>query len=117
MGLKLKKNHFGNILRDKARSVAPGYKQEKSLNYLEKFTAVVKLISYKCFFAVEIKRRYQIRHMNVVTAFFYEFLDEVIYIKQPYLFATELDKVCKLIKALNKLKQALHVWYRPLLNF
>ena len=61
-------------------------------------------MSYKCLFAVRVKRGYRIRHMDVVTALLYGFLDEVIYV-QPHLFATELDKVCKLIKALYGLKQ------------
>ena len=37
-------------------------------------------------------------------AFLYDFLDEVIYIEQFHLFAMELEKVCKLIKALYRLK-------------
>ncbi len=78
---------------------------------------VVKPMSYKCLFAVGVKRGYRIRHMDVVTAFLYGFLDEVIYVKQPHLFATGLDKVCKIIKALYRLKQAPHVWYKTLVKF
>lgn len=55
--------------------------------------------------------------MDVVTAFLYGFLNKVIYIKQPYLFITELNKVCKLIKALYRLKQATHVWYKTFVKF
>ncbi len=55
--------------------------------------------------------------MDVVTAFLYGFLDEVIYVEQPHLFTTKLDKVCKLIKTLYWLKQALHVWYKTLVEF
>ncbi len=47
--------------------------------------------------------------MDVVIAFLYEFLNKIIYIKQPHLFATELDKVCKSMKALYELKQALYI--------
>ena len=106
---KLKKDRFGNILKYKARWVAHGYKQEEGLDYVETFAAVVKPMSYKCLFAVGVKRGYWIRHMDVVTAFLYGFLDEVIYIEQPHLFTTKLDKVCKLIKALYGLKQAPYV--------
>lgn len=45
--------------------------------------------------------------MDVVTAFLYGFLDEVLYIEQPHLFETDGNKVCKLLKALYGLKQAL----------
>ncbi len=55
--------------------------------------------------------------MDVITAFLYSFLDEVIYVEQLHLFATELDKVCTLIKALYGLKQAPHVWYKTLVEF
>ena len=89
-----------------------GYKQRRSLDYLETFAVVVKPIINKCLFAVEVKRGYQIRYMDVVTAFLYGFLDRVIYIKQPHLFVTKLDKVCQLIKALYRLKQPLYVWYK-----
>ena len=74
-------------------------------------------MSYKCLFAVGVKRGHWIHQMDRVTAFLYGFLDEVIYVKQPHLFATELDKVCKLIKALYGLKQAPYVWYKNLVEF
>ncbi len=74
-------------------------------------------MSYKCLFAMGVKRGYRICHIDVVTAFLYGFLDEVIYMKQPHLFATELDKVYTLIKPLYGLKQALHVWYKTLVEF
>ncbi len=93
------------------------YKQKEDLDYVETFAAVVKPMSYKSLLAVGVKRGYLIRHMNVVTAFLYRFLDQVIYIEQPHLFTTKLDKVCKLIKALYGLKRAPHVWYKPLVEF
>ncbi len=58
-------------------------------------------MSYKSLFAVGFKRGYWIRHIDIVIAFLYRFLDEVIYVEQTHLFAAELDKVCKLIKALD----------------
>ena len=109
---KLKKHRFEHILKYKARWIAHGYLPEGGLDYVETFVAVVKLMSYKCLFAMGVKRGYRIRHMNVVTAFLYCFLDEVIYMEQSHLFATELDKVCKLIKALYGLKQVPHIWYK-----
>ncbi len=114
---KLKKDWFGNIMKYKARWIAHRYKQDEGLNHVETFAAVVKPMSYKCLFAVGVKRGYWIRHMDVITAFLYGFLDEVIYIEQPHSFTTKPDKVCKLIKALYGLKQALHVWYNILVEF
>ncbi len=68
-------------------------------------------------FAVAVKCGYWIRHMDVITAFLYSFLDDVIYMEEPHLFATELDKVYKLIKALYRLKLEPHVWYKTLVEF
>ena len=101
---KLKKDWFRHILKYKAKWVAHGYKQGERLDYVETYAVVVKPMNYKCLFAVGVKRGYRIQYMDVVTAFLYDFLDKVIYIEQPYLFATKLDKVCNLMKALYGLK-------------
>ena len=50
-------------------------------------------------------------------AFLYGFLNEVIYVEQLHLFEIDVDKVCKLLKTLYGLKQALHVWYKMLVEF
>lgn len=81
------------------------------------FMAIFKPISYKCLFEVGVKHGNWIRHMDIITAFLYSFLNEVIDIEQLYLFATELEKVCKLITALYRLKQAPHIWYKTLIKF
>ena len=95
---QLKKDQFGHILKYKTCWVSHGYKQEESFDYVETFAVVVKLISYKCLFAVGVKYGYQIRYMDMVTTFLYDFLDKFIYIEKPHLFANKQDKVCKLMK-------------------
>lgn len=57
-------------------------------------------MSYKYLYSIGVKRGYRIRHMDIVMAFLYGFPVKVIYVKQPHLFGTELEKVYKLIKAL-----------------
>lgn len=74
-------------------------------------------MNYKCFFIVEVKRGYRIRQMDVITAFLYNFFNKVIYVKQSHLFAIEFDKVYKLIKALYRLKQVFHIWYKIFIKF
>ena len=51
---------------------------------------------------------YKVRHMNVITAFLYDFLAEEIYMKLFYNYKDE-DYVCYLNKALYGLKQASHM--------
>lgn len=96
-----------------------GFKQEEGLDYIETFAAVMKLMSYKAMMGVGVKQGFTVRHMDVVTAFLYGFLDELIYVEQPHLFVfgNNLHLVCKLIKALYGLKQSPQVWYQTLVDF
>ena len=58
---KLKKDHNGHVLKYKARCVADSFKQEESIDLVETFAAVGKLMSYNCLFEVSVKRRYKFR--------------------------------------------------------
>ena len=113
---KLKKDRNGNILKYKARWVVHGYKQQEGVDYLDTFAVVVKPVSYKAIMAISIKKGYIIKHMDVVTAFLYGFLDEDIYVIQLTGFQQD-KKICKLRKALYGLKQAPRVWYQTIHDF
>lgn len=116
---KLKKDREGKILKYRARWVVHGNKQQEGLDYVNTFATVVKPVSYKALFGIGVKRGLTIRHMDVVTAFLYGFLDEAIYIIQPNLFKVKgsQDLVCHLRKALYGLKQALEFGTRLLQIF
>lgn len=47
----------------------------------------------------------EINQMDVVTAFLYDFLDEITYVEQPHVLADGTSKVCKLIKTMYNLKK------------
>ena len=51
---------------------------------------------------INIKRDFKIKHMNVVVVFFYEILNEIIYVTRFLLFEIEKKKqiICLLKKAL-----------------
>ena len=74
-------------------------------------------MSYKYLFGISVKRGYQIQQMNVVTAFLYGFLDEIIYTEQPHLFELNPELVYCLRKILYGLKEVLQVWYKTLADF
>ena len=63
------------------------------------------------------KRGYWIRQMDVITAFFYGFLDEQIYIIHPTMFEDGTTRVYLFKKALYGLKQAPRVWHQTRLDF
>ena len=102
---------MGNILKYKARWVVHSFKQQEGLDYKDTFAAVIKPISYKTMMAVEVKKGYRIRHIDVVTVFLYGYLDELIYVEQPHLFITNPGQVCRLRKALYGLRQSVQIWY------
>lgn len=103
----MKKDQNGHILKYKARWIAHVFKQKEDIDFVKIFVAVIKPMSYKCFFDINVKYKYKIRQRDVVTAFLYGFLDEIIYGKQLHLFKLDSELVCHLCKALYGLKQAL----------
>lgn len=74
-------------------------------------------MNYKCLIVVEIMRKFCIQYIGVVTVFLYGFLNKVIYIEQLHLVKIGIDKVCKLLKTLYRLKQASNIWYKTLIIF
>ena len=67
-------------------------------------------------FALCVFLGYEIKHMNVITAFLYDLFTEEIYMELPHDYEEE-DYVCCLNKALYGLKQAPHMWYETLQLF
>lgn len=78
---------------------------------------IIQPLSYKFFFVIIVKRGYQICHIDIVTAFLYNFLNKIIYAEHLYLFVIEFKKIFKLITVLYELKQVLYVWYKTLIKF
>ncbi len=75
---KLKNVRNGQILKYKARQVAHGIKLEEGIDFVKTFPEIVKLMLYKCLLGVSVNCSYKIRQMEVVTAFLYRFLDDII---------------------------------------
>ena len=55
--------------------------------------------------------------MNIITIFFYKFLNKKIYIIQPTILKDGITRVYFFKKVLYNLKQALQVWYQTFLDF
>ena len=92
----------------KARMVAKGYTQEKGVDYNEVFSPIAKYATIWLVYALVAIFGLVMDQMDVVTAFLYGKLDEVIYMEQPMGFVKKGQEhlVCKLLKSIYGLKQA-----------
>nr|GEY58565.1 retrotransposon protein, putative, unclassified [Tanacetum cinerariifolium] len=107
------------VIRNKARLVAKGYAQEKGIDFKKSFALVACLEAVRIFFAYAAHKSFPIYQMDVKTAFLNGSLKEEVYVAQPdgFVDPDHPEKVYRLRKALNGLKQALRAWYDELLNF
>ncbi|GJX56749.1 retrovirus-related pol polyprotein from transposon TNT 1-94 [Tanacetum coccineum] len=117
--LNVKLDELGGILKNKARLVARGYRQEEGIDFEESFAPVARLEAIRIFLAFAAHMNMVIYQMDVKTAFLNGNLREEVYVSQPDGFV-DPDKpnyVYKLKKALYGLKQAPRAWYDMLSSF
>ncbi|GJY98903.1 retrovirus-related pol polyprotein from transposon TNT 1-94 [Tanacetum coccineum] len=95
---KVKLDELGVILKNKARLVAHGYRQEEGIDFEESFTSVARLEAIKIFLFLA----FPLTAENVTDGFV-----------EP----DNLNHVYKLKKALYGLKQAPRMWYDMLSSF
>ena len=109
----------GIIIRNKARLVAQGYRQEEGIDYDETFAPVARLESIQIFLAYAAYKDFKVYQMDVKSAFLNGKLQEEVYVKQPPGFedSKHPNHVYKLDKALYGLKQAPRAWYDTLSQF
>lgn len=107
---KIKYKLNENILKYKARWVVQKYKQQYEIDYNEIWSEVVKSAIFRMMFDITATCDLHIKQMNVVIVFLYEFLNELIYVKQSHDFVIDFNLICRLRKALYDLKQASRVW-------
>ncbi|GJZ87531.1 retrovirus-related pol polyprotein from transposon TNT 1-94 [Tanacetum coccineum] len=102
-----KKDKHRIITKNKARLVAQGYSQEERIDYDETFAPVVRMNAIMIFLVYATYMNFIVFQMDVKSAFLNGKIKEV-YIKHPPDFESSEfpDYVCKLDKALYRLKQA-----------
>ncbi|GKB79035.1 retrovirus-related pol polyprotein from transposon TNT 1-94 [Tanacetum coccineum] len=116
---KVKLDELGGILKNKARLVARGYRQEEGIDFEESFAPVARLEAVRIFLAFAAHMNMIVYQMDVKTTFLNGILREEVYVSQPDRFV-DLDNpthVYRLKKALYGLKQAPRVWYALLSSF
>ncbi|GJQ99035.1 putative ribonuclease H-like domain-containing protein [Tanacetum coccineum] len=114
-----KKDERGIVVRNKARLVAQGYKQEEDINYDKVFAPVARVEAIRLFFAFALFMNFLVYQMDVKSAFLYGIIEEEVYVCQPLGFVDPefLEKVYKVEKALYGLHQALRAWYETLSTY
>ncbi|GKF42122.1 retrovirus-related pol polyprotein from transposon TNT 1-94 [Tanacetum coccineum] len=110
---KVKTDEFGGVLKNKARLVAQGFKQEEGINFEESFAPVARIEAIRIFVSNKANKNMMIFQMDVKTAFLNSELKEEVYVSQLEGFVDQDNPshVYKLKNALYGLKQAPHAWY------
>ncbi|GJU17574.1 putative ribonuclease H-like domain-containing protein [Tanacetum coccineum] len=114
-----KQDERGVMVRNKARLVAQGHRQEEGIDYDKFFAPVARIEAIRIFLAFASYMGFIVYHMDVKSAFLYGTIDEEVYVSQPLGFVDPKfpKKVYKVVKALYGLHQALRAWYATLSTF
>ncbi|GJY60143.1 retrovirus-related pol polyprotein from transposon TNT 1-94, partial [Tanacetum coccineum] len=114
-----KKDERGIVIRNKARLVAQGHRQEEGIDYEEVFAPVARIEAIRLFLAYASFMGFLVYQMDVKSAFLYGTIKEEVYVTQPLRFKDpdHPDKVYKVVKALYGLHQAPRAWYETLANY
>ncbi|GKC17122.1 putative ribonuclease H-like domain-containing protein [Tanacetum coccineum] len=114
-----KKDERGVVVRNKARLVAQGYRQEEGIDYDEVFAHVARIEAIRIFLAFDSYIGFIVYQMDVKSAFLYGTINEEMYVTHPLGFVDPKfpKKVYKVVKALYGLHQAPRAWYATLSTF
>ncbi|GJR21028.1 putative ribonuclease H-like domain-containing protein [Tanacetum coccineum] len=104
------------MIRNKARLVAQGHRQEEGMDYEEVFAPVARMEAIRLFLAYASFMGFLVYQMDVKSEFLYGTIKEEVYVTKPPGFKDldHLNKVYKVVKALYGLHQALRAWYETL---
>ncbi|GJR24673.1 putative ribonuclease H-like domain-containing protein [Tanacetum coccineum] len=96
-----KKDERGVVVRNKARLVAQGHRQEEGIDYDEVFAPVARIEAIRIFLAFASYMGFIVYQMDVKSAFLYGKIDEEVYVSQPpgFIDPKYPQKVYKVVKA------------------
>nr|GEY78820.1 hypothetical protein [Tanacetum cinerariifolium] len=114
-----KKDEEDIVIRNKARLVAQGHKQEEGIDYEEVFAPVARLEAIRLFLAYASFMGFLVYQMYINNTFLYGTIEEEVYVCKPLGFEDpdHPDKVYKVVKALYGLHQAPRAWYETLATY
>ncbi|GJY05690.1 retrovirus-related pol polyprotein from transposon TNT 1-94, partial [Tanacetum coccineum] len=105
---KVKMDELGGILKNKARLVAHGYRQEEGIDFEELFAPVARLEAVQIFLVFVAHMNMVVYQIDVKNAFLNGDLREEVYVSQPdgFVDPNNPNHVYRLKKALYRFKQA-----------
>ncbi|GJZ66240.1 putative ribonuclease H-like domain-containing protein [Tanacetum coccineum] len=114
-----KRDERSIVVKNKARLVAQGFRQEEGIDYDEVFAPVARIEAIRLFLAFASYMGFTVYQMDVKSAFLYGTIGEEVYVQQPpgFVDPAHPNKVYKVIKALYGLHQAPRAWYETLSTF
>ncbi|GJX74119.1 retrovirus-related pol polyprotein from transposon TNT 1-94 [Tanacetum coccineum] len=89
---KVKTDEFGRVLKNKARLVAQGFRQEEGIDFEESFAPVARIEAIRIFIANASHKNMTIYQMDVKTAFLNGELKEEVYVSQLERKRVKLDE-------------------------
>nr|GEV00486.1 putative ribonuclease H-like domain-containing protein [Tanacetum cinerariifolium] len=109
----------GIVVRNKARLVTQGHREEEGIDYDEVFALVARIEAILLFLAFASFMGFLVYQMDVKSAFLYGRIEEKVYVTQPkgFMDPQHPKKVYKVVKALYGLHQAPRAWYATLFTF
>ncbi|MDR3549040.1 MAG: reverse transcriptase domain-containing protein, partial [Candidatus Pacebacteria bacterium] len=110
----------GKISRFRARLVARGDKQKADEDYFrdQTFAAVMRYKSLRALLAIAANLDYEIKHLDVPTAFLRAVLTDDVYMEQPEGFHNgDFNLVWKLVMSIYGIKQAPSNWNSEINSF
>ncbi|GKB55999.1 putative ribonuclease H-like domain-containing protein [Tanacetum coccineum] len=114
-----KRDERSIVVKNKARLVAQGHRQEEGIDYDEVFAHVARIKAIRLFLAFESYMGFLVYQIDVKSAFLYGTIKEEVYVHQHPGFVDHAypNKVYKVVKALYGLHQAPRAWYETLSSF
>ena len=112
----IKRDQDGNMAKLKACIVAKGFTQVAGEDYHDTFSPIGCMESFCLLLSMAVTLDWELRQLDVKTAFLHSELDEEIYMEQPEGGVVKglEDHVCKLQKGIYRLKQAGRQWNKML---
>ncbi|GJV55240.1 putative ribonuclease H-like domain-containing protein [Tanacetum coccineum] len=114
-----KRDERSIVVKNKARLVAQGFRQEEGIDYDEVFAPVARIEAIRLFLAFASYMGFTVYQMDVKSAFLYDTIEEEVYAHQPpgFVDPAHPNKFYKVIKVLYGLHQAPRAWYETLSSF